>query len=96
MATIKVDGETMRAKATEIANLREQHDSTIASIGAIITALSGVFEGEAATAYTAKFESMKPTFTSFSEMLQEFSTKLNTAANEFDSTDTSLAGQLGS
>ena len=95
MATIKVDGETMRAKAAEIANLRDQHDSTIASIGAIIADLGGIFEGQAATSYTARFESMKPTFTSFSEMLQKFSTDLQRAAADFDNTDSTLSGSIG-
>ncbi len=96
MATIKVDAETLHAKAKEISGLRDQHDSTIQQIGSLINGLSEVFAGQAGTAYVTRFESMKNTFTSFSEMLQEFSTDLDSVANAFTSIDESLAGSLGS
>ena len=96
MATIKIDAETMRSKATEISGLRDQHDQLIASIGSIINGMSGVFEGAAATAYVTQYDSMKATFTQFSEMLMKFSTELNGVANTMENTDTSLAGSISS
>lgn len=52
--------------------------------------MSGVFEGEAATAFVSNFESYNAQFTSFGELLESFAQKLDTAANTMEETDGDL------
>lgn len=96
MAIIKIDADTLRSKATEIRTMKATHDENIARMRALVTNLSGVFEGEAATAYVNQFESMQATFTSFSEMIEMFAAELDTTATTFDEVDTTLASKLSS
>ena len=92
---IRVDAETLHSKASEIKTLRSSHDENITRVRTLIQGLSDVFEGQAATAYQNKFASMEPTFTQFSEMLEELATKLDGAATGFTEYDSGLAGTLG-
>lgn len=94
MAIIKIDADTLRSKATEIRNMKATHDENIARMRALVTNLSGVFEGEAATAYVNQFESMQATFTSFSEMIEMFAAELDTTAASFGELDVTLAGKF--
>lgn len=94
MAIIKIDADTLRSKATEIRTMKANHDENIARMRALVTNLSGVFEGEAGTAYVNQFESMQATFTSFSEMIEMFAAELDTTANSFQEMDTTLASKL--
>lgn len=94
MAIIKIDADTLRSKATEIRTMKANHDENIARMRALVTNLSGVFAGEAATAYVNQFESMQATFTSFSEMIEMFAAELDTTANSFQEMDTTLASKL--
>lgn len=94
MGIIKIDADTLRSKATEIRTMRANHDENIARMRTLVTNLSGVFEGEAATAYVNQFESMQATFTSFSEMIETFAAELDTTANSFQEMDTTLASKL--
>lgn len=93
---IKIDAETMRSNASTLRNLRGTHDDTINSISNLIRNMCGtdVFTGEAANAYLNSLESMQSTFTSFSELLERFAADLDSAANTFTETDTSLASAL--
>lgn len=96
MAIIKIDADTLRKKATDIRNMKSNHDDNITKMRALVTNLSGVFEGEAATAYVNQFESMQATFTSFSEMIEMFAAELDTTANSFREMDITLASKLSS
>ena len=74
--------------------MKSTHDDNITKMRTLVTNLSGVFEGEAATAYVAQFESMQATFTQFSEMIEMFAAELDTTANSFQEMDTTLASKL--
>lgn len=95
MSNIRVDAQTLHSKANEIRNLKATHDENMARMKTLVTTLSDVFEGQAATAYVNRFESMQPTFASFSEMIEEFAVALDGVATTFTDTDTTLAGSLG-
>lgn len=93
---IIIDADTLRAKATEIRNMKSTHDDNISKMRSLVTNLSGVFDGDAGTAYVNQFESMQATFTQFSEMIEMFAAELNTVADNFQNLDTGLASKLGS
>lgn len=90
---IKVTPELLRSNASEMRTLRANHDDIINQLSAKVSGLSPEFEGAAATAYINKFDSMRSTFTSFSEMLEEFATKLDAVANTMEAADQQAAAQ---
>ena len=77
MALIQVTPEVLNSKATEVRNLRSQHDDTMARLRSLILALNETWKGEAQAAFVAKFESMQSSFTSFSEMLEGYATPVS-------------------
>ena len=93
MALIQVTPEVLNSKATEVRNLRSQHDDTMARL---ILALNETWKGEAQAAFVAKFESMQSSFTSFSEMLEGYATLMDTAARELQNTDQGLKATMQS
>ena len=87
---IIVTPEEMRSNATNI-----RTEKCISSMRTIVNSMSGVFEGEAATAFVSNFESYNAQFTSFGELLESFAQKLDTAANTMEETDGGLAASMG-
>ena len=95
MALIQVTPEVLNSKATEVRNLRSQHDDTMARLRSLILALNETWKGEAQAAFVAKFESMQSSFTSFSEM-EGYATLMDTAARELQNTDQGLKATMQS
>ena len=93
MALIQVTPEVLNSKATEVRNLRSQHDDTMARLRSLILALNETWKGEAQAAFVAKFESMQ---SSFSEMLEGYATLMDTAARELQNTDQGLKATMQS
>ncbi len=91
---IRVDAETLQARANELRNYRTTHDENIGKVKSMVQALAEVFEGQTATQYQNNLAEMEPTFTQFSELLEEMATKLDTVAAGFTETDTSLASAI--
>lgn len=77
---IIVTPEEMRSNATNIRTEKANFEQCISSMRTIVNSMSGVFEGEAATAFVSNFESYNAQFTSFGELLESFAQKLDTAA----------------
>ena len=81
---IIVTPEEMRSNATSLRSEKANFEQCISSMRTIVNSMSGVFEGEAAAAYTA-----------FGELLESFAQKLDTAANTMEETDGGLAASMG-
>lgn len=94
MAIIQVTPEVLNSKATEVRSLKSQHDDTIAKLRSLVLSLNETWKGEAQDAFVAKFESMQPTFSSFSEMLEGYAKLMDAAARELQATDQSLKGTI--
>ena len=84
------------SKSNEVRNLKSNHDETIAKLRQLVLALNEQWKGEAQDAFVAKFESMQPTFTNFSEMLERYAQLMDTAAKELQATDQTLKGKIQS
>lgn len=96
MALIQITPEVLNSKATEVRNLRGQHDETMSRLRTLILGLNDTWKGEAQDAFVAKFESMQASFTNFSEMLEGYATLMDTAARELQNTDQSLKSAMQS
>lgn len=94
MAVIQVTPETLRSKATDVRNYRSEHEDTMQKLKNLIYALNEIWKGEAQNAFLEKYESMQPTFTNFSELLEGYAKLMDTAANELEATDQSLKSTM--
>lgn len=95
MAAIQVTPEMLNQNATQLDAMKAEHDAVMEKMRILIEGLSETFKGQAAQAYLEKYNSMRGTFTQFSEMLQNYATDLRTAANSFSETDNALVGIIG-
>ncbi len=93
---IQVTPELLQGKAQEVRGLKQNHDETMNKLRNLIMALNEQWKGEAQDAFVQKYESMQSTFTNFSEMLENYSKLMETAANELQQTDQSLKGRMSS
>ncbi len=77
MAKFRVDSEVLQAKATEVRNIRSEHESVIAKLGTIVTGLADIWEGQAYQQFVSNYEGMKSTFTNLAELLESVATDLD-------------------
>ena len=77
MAKFRVDSEVLRAKATEVRNIRNEHENIIAKLGTIVTGLADIWEGQAYQQFVSSYEGMKPTFSNLAELLESVATDLD-------------------
>lgn len=96
MALIQVTPDLLKSKATELRGLKEDHDNAMAGMKTLITGLSEIWKGDAQAAFLAKYESMQGTFTSFSEMLEDYAKLMDTAATQLQETDAALQSTMNS
>ena len=94
MALIQMNPDSLTAKAAEVRTLRAKHDEAMGKLRTLIRALNEVWKGEAQDAFVAKFEDMQPTFTSFSESLEEYAKLMDTSAKAMRETDEQLKAAM--
>lgn len=87
MAQITITPESLRGRATEVRGLKTNHDDTMAKLDKLIHSLNSEFKGEAHDALVSKFESMKPQFNEFSNMLEGYAKLMDQAANNIEEAD---------
>ena len=96
MALIQVTPDLLNGKATELRQIKQDHDDAMARMRTLINGLNEVWKGDAQDAFVAKYESMQSTFTQFSQMIEDYAGLMNTAATKMQETDTSLQGTMNS
>lgn len=94
MALIQVTPDLLEAKATEVRNLRTEHDEVMTKLKTLVHALNEQWKGEAQDAFVAKFDSMESTFTNFSEMIEGYATLMDTSAKTLREADESLKSSI--
>lgn len=83
MARIQVTPEVLNEKSNEVRKYKEEHVSTIQKLTAMVNGLTEIWQGEAQTAFQAKFDGMKGTFTQFEQILEEYALNLSDAAKTY-------------
>lgn len=96
MALIQVTPDLLKGKANELRGLKGQHDEAMSKMKTLITNLNEVWKGDAQTAFLNKYESMQSTFTSFSQMLEDYAKLMDNAAQQMGDLDTNLASKMSS
>ena len=96
MALIQVTPDLLNGKANDLRGLKSQHDEAMSKMRTLIMGLNEIWKGDAQDAFVAKYESMQATFTSFSQMLEDYAKLMNTAASKLQETDTALQATMNS
>ena len=96
MALIQVTPDLLNSKANDLRGLKSQHDEAMSKMRTLIMGLNEIWKGDAQDAFVAKYESMQATFTSFSQMLEDYAKLMNTAASKLQETDTALQATMNS
>ena len=96
MAIIQVTPELLESKASEVRNLKAQHDEVMAKMKSLVHSLNEQWKGEAQTAFVAKFDSMQPTFNNFSQMLDGYAKMMDTSAKTLRESDQALKASINS
>lgn len=94
LANIQITPELLQQKSSELRKLRGNHDSNMNSLTNLVRGVNEVWKGEAQNAFVSKFESMQVEFKKFSELLEMYAVLMDTAAQEFANTDSSLKSTM--
>ena len=84
MARIQVTPELLREKSKEVRTLKEEHIATIQKLTTLVEGLGEIWQGDAQTAFLAKFQGMKGTFQQFEQMLEGYAVDLDTNASIYE------------
>ena len=90
---ISLSPELLKARAKEVRNLRGEYDETIRRLRNIVNALNEVWVGEAQTAFVQMFEEAQPTFTKFSNGLEQYAATMDATVEEMVSKDQERASK---
>ena len=77
MAKFRVDSDVLQTKATEVRNIKAEHEGVITKLGTIVTSLADIWEGQAYQKFVSDYESIKPTFTQLAETLEKVAADLD-------------------
>lgn len=91
---IQVTPELLRSEAKNVRSIKSNHDNEMSQLYKIVSALESNWKGKSQDAFVANFESMKPTFQKFSQMLEEYAALMDLSANEMETKDTDLASRI--
>ncbi|MCD7746715.1 MAG: WXG100 family type VII secretion target [Lachnospiraceae bacterium] len=86
--TLKVTPEKLISAAQEFSTCGQAVSANTQQMTTLVTGLSSVWTGEAATAYTAKFNQLQDDITRFNKMIQEHVTDLQEMARVYDVANT--------
>lgn len=91
--SIGVSPELLRARAKEVRNLRGEYDDTIRKLRNLILALDQVWSGDSQKAFIQSFEEAQPTFTKFSNGLEQYAKTMDETVADMISTDQARASK---
>ena len=92
---IRMTPEQMRARSGEVRGQSETFQGVIERMQSIINELQTEWEGAASRAFAQQFDSLKPSFNSMKELLDDIATQLSQTADAVEQLDQQIAGQMG-
>lgn len=92
MATIQVTPTMLRGKASEVRGIKSNHDAIVDQITSLVNNLNSQWKGAAQSTFVDRYNQFKgTTFVTFTNMLEGYAKLMDTAANELEAQDTTLA-----
>jgi WXG100 family type VII secretion target len=84
MASIRVTSGQLRAKATELSNMNAQLKQNVSTLNDTETSLTGMWEGEAKTAFHSAFQKDKVQMDNFYNAIAQYITVLQNVAAKYE------------
>lgn len=94
--TLRVTPEQLESTASEFSNEGSTMANLTSQMVEMVNSLSGVWEGEAATAYMTQFRQLEDDIQKINNMVQEHVTDLNTMAETYRNAETANTEEAGS
>lgn len=88
---VSVDWELLRGKASDLRNLRGDHDTNMTAITTLINNLTEVWTGPAQEQLVAGFTELKPSFDKFGELVDAYINLLEADARSYEEHETTTA-----
>lgn len=92
MSNIRIDPDTMNARANEYRNEAETVGGVISKMGNLLNILQSEWEGEASRSYVERYETdLKPSFQRAQDLINEIAVSLDKAADQMRQQDAAIA-----
>lgn len=96
MPRIVVTPELLEEKAGQVSNIKTEYDQAIQKLTVLVNGLAEIWQGDAQKKFQTRFDGMKPKFTEFGTMLDEYAKDLNAAAAEYRDAEIRVGNHVGS
>ena len=92
MANIRISPDEVRQLAADYGTQGGNVEEIIGKMDGLKNQLMGVWEGDSAQAFAAKYEELRPSFVKMRELIEEINQALTKSANLQEQTDAQIAG----
>lgn len=92
---INIELDDIRDKADSFRDESDNQETLISDCDSLLSEIMEVWEGEAAKAFEAQWEELKPSLQSAVELLESIGTQLDGVADTMEETDAQLADSMG-
>ena len=91
MGQIRITPDQMRNRAREYDREAQNVDNVIHKMDSLLNQLESEWEGEAARAYSARFQELRPSFENARELITEIANALRQTATNLEDVDRQIA-----
>lgn len=92
---IRLTPEQLREMAGRYGQKGGEIESIIGELDGMIAQLEGEWEGASSRAFANQYQDLKPSFVKMRELLEDIKNQLTQVAHSLESTDQSIASQIG-
>lgn len=94
MAKIRITPETLESQATQLNNLKEQHEQVYQQIQSLVNDVATEWEGEANAAFTQSFKGNDTAFKKFGQDVESFRQRMIKAAQEMRQAEEAVKAKM--
>lgn len=91
---IRITPNQMRSRASEFRTAGENFQEVISKMESLIGVLQEEWEGQASQGFARQFDSMKPTFTSVRDLIDDIGQQLDSTASAVEQLDQEIANKF--
>ena len=95
MAKIRITPDTLEQQAKTLNGLKDRHEDVFREIKQLVQGLSAEWEGEANKAFTESFNQREAELRKFSQDIDSFRMRMETAAREMRQAEQSVKAKMG-
>lgn len=96
MSKISIQPSQMRAKASALESLRQQHLDLMRQMRVLVNNLNEIWQGEAQEAFVSSFHEKSQTMSELASTLEKYIEVIDSAADEIERVDNTLLSRVKS